>query len=82
MHEVVQKLNLAPIKKGNSIVIQVKDPNLTKEECIAFINFYRKQASPEGAVFIHKPSKKLDGYITAWCGENLYDGKGPPFLSS
>lgn len=76
-HTVAEDSSLAP-KDGRRIQLNSDDPDLSKEECIALINGYRRKAGKEGQVSVHKPSKILKGNMAPWCVEN-FDGRGIVF---
>ncbi len=73
-HRVADDSSLAP-KKGRRIHLQVDNPDISKDECIALINAYKKKAGPDGQVAVQKPSKVLGGAMAPWCVEN-FDGRG------
>lgn len=76
-HVVADDTSLAPID-GRRVRLSSSDSDLTKDQCVALINAYRKKAGPEGQVSVHKPSKILKGALAAWCIEN-FDGRGVVF---
>lgn len=76
-HVVADDSSLAP-KDGRRVRLDSSNADLTKEECVALIDGYRKKAGLEGQVSVHKPSKVLNGSMTPWCVEN-FDGRGVVF---
>jgi len=74
IHTIAENDSLAP-KNGRRIEIHVNNTNLTKDECRALINTYRKKAGPEGQVGVHKPSPMNENRMFPWCVDNM-DEKG------
>lgn len=79
-HTVADDSSLAP-KDGRRVQLNSDNPDLTKEECTALVNAYRKKGGKEGQVSVHKPSKMMRGSLTPFCYEN-FDGKGIVFNDS
>lgn len=76
-HKIVDESQLSA---GMRIQINSDDKNLSREQCTALINAYRKKGLPNGQVSVHKPStlKGLGGSVLPFCIEN-YDGEGIKF---
>lgn len=53
---------------------------ITRAECIALADNYRKRAGAAGQVSVRVPIASLDGETAPWCVDNL-DGKGVTFNS-
>ena len=76
-HTVAADTSLAP-KNGRRIQLNSNTEQLTRDECAALINGYRRRAGPDGQVSVHKPSRLLQGNMAPWCVEN-FDGRGIVF---
>ena len=87
-HTIIRNFSLKP-NPGRRIEIQVSDKLITKDECRAIIEFYRKQANG-GHITVHKKVAD-DSILNAinifgdeednfypWAVEN-FDGKGIAF---
>lgn len=74
---VVSKNDPIPPKAGRVIHLTVSDQGLTRDECSRIIDAYRRDASPDGQVAVHKPPAP-SGAAQPWCVEN-FDGAGVRF---
>ncbi len=63
------------LKQGRRVQINVYDPNITREQCIALIDAYRERGAPDGQIGVQKP---VHGGFAPWCVEN-FDGRGVIF---
>lgn len=68
--------SLAP-RTGKRVALTVTN-DISRDECRALINAYRREGAPDGQVVVHKPSAALGGQSLPWCVEN-YDGEGIRF---
>jgi hypothetical protein len=68
------KVNIPPhtikYQTVETIHLEVKNQNLTKEECISIIEFYRDKASNQVAVYKYS---SLSEASAPWCVINLQD---------
>ena len=73
--KIVDDSPLLP-KKGRRIQANVKNPNITQQQCAAIVMKLRYKAMPDGQVSVHIPVTANGAKFAPLCYENVADGQG------